>query len=414
MLPESGPVPLEHRDVLGRSRQARAYLSFCMSTSGRTPYEKVLLNLISRQQVDGSWGTPDYPRWSDVLTSLAVQTLLSVGFTEDSTWSIGVPGVQPYTGGVGQALAYLHAERAEPGWGEDVHDTCQALLAFCLVRDRAKYADRIDEGFEHLISQVRDDFRGHRDSEWYGPGFFAAALDALTARGTNRAECTELLERLSGMQHDDGYFGEADMPLEFKVFHTSMCISSLSGQGLPTTTESIERALSWLELSQDPSGAWGGGLGRLRAIFTAYGALGLLTFRSADYPAVRRASDWLVSHQGADGSIEGLEGTVMGARVLSKTQAPGSSQILPVVQLVGITKVLRDAEFVIEGLSAAASVKDDEVARLGAQLRRERDAYLIRLSHKRAGQIGLVVGLLGLILAIVALVPSDTLAGLFT
>jgi hypothetical protein len=414
VLAGGAETPPEHRDVLVRSRQARAYLSFCLSTSGRTPYEKVLLNLINRQQVDGSWGTPDYPRWTDVLTALAVQTLLSVGFADDATWSVSLPGGgRPYTGGVGPALDYLHAQRAEPGWGEDIHDTCQVLIAFCLVRDRAKYQQRIDAGFRYLVEELGDDFRRHRHSEWHGPGFYAAALDALTARGTNRAECAELLERLSRMQHDEGYFGDPDMPLEFKVFHTAMCIASLSGQGMTTTTESVDRALTWLERSQEASGAWGGGLGRLRVIFTAYGALGLITFRGPDHPAVKRAVRWLLDHQAADGSIEAIEGTVMGARALSRALASSGSQILPVVQLVGINKVLRDAEGAIELLSRTAAIREAEVTRLDAIMERERDGYLVRLSHKAAAQLGLAVGLLGLILAVVALVPPETFANLF-
>jgi Squalene-hopene cyclase C-terminal domain len=394
--------------VLARSHQARAYLSHYLSMPGRTPLERVVLNLLQRQAPDGSWGNSDYPVWSWIQTALSVQTLTKLEFPADATWIVNPASSSPYDGGVSKAIAYLCTAEPRYGWGEDTFDHCQVLLALWPFRDNPAIAVRLNAGYEFLLGQVEADFKNQIHKDWYGPGFFAAALDALSVRGTNRDECASLLEKLSAMQHEtEGYYGSESISIDFKIFHTAVCVMSLSAQGLPMATPSINRALEWINQAQDKAtGSWGTGPSKTKSIFTGYGMLALLAFRGPDDPAIELGAKWFLSRQSPDGAIEGIEGTVQGAFCLSRVFPSTSAQLLPITELVEIGRILQDLETTIDVLDGTARSQRAELKGLTAHVTDESDRYLIRITHRAAGQIGLIAGLIGLVLTVVALIPG--------
>jgi hypothetical protein len=373
-----------------------------------SPGEQIVLNLVRRQTESGSWGAIEYPLWTDVLTALSVQALRAAGFDDDATWTVR-DGDRQYPGGIKRALAYLVNSQSDRGWGEDIHDTCQVLITLLESRSNQRdYANAVSRGVAFVVQQLETDFDDFRSGNWFGPGFYAASLDALSRTGSNRHEVTRILGKLLEMQHADGYFGDPAMAVEFKVWHTSLAVMALTSRGvsLPTSSKTIQRGLLWLEQSQNPNGAWGTGVDRFTAIFAAYGTNALQALCGLQHPAARRGLQWILEHQRADGGVEAIEGTVMGAFVLPRMDARPASQLMPVTEFIEIDKVLVDLEQIVLNLTDALERQEESVSAMKQSLRQEIDNYLIKVTHRQAGQIGLIVGLFGLVLAVVALFPG--------
>jgi hypothetical protein len=393
--------------TLERSRHARAYLAHCLSSGNMSPGERVIVNLVGRQSENGSWAAVEYPLWTHVLTALSVQALRASGFDDDSTWTVR-SGDRQYAGGIKRALSYLVESRTERGWGEDIHDTCQVLITLLETKtDQAEFREAIAAGVDLVVQHLQTDFEDFRSSNWYGPGFYAAALDALSRTGRNREQVTCILNKLNEMQHPDGYFGDESMPVEFKVFHTALATMALASRGvsLPTSSPTIQRGLAWLEQSQSDNGAWGAGLDRFTVIFVSYGAVALLSLKGGESKAAAKAVQWMLDHQAPDGSIEAIEGTIMGVLTLPMIEGRQPSQIMPITEFIEVDRVLADLESIVFAQFGEVDSARDRVRALEGELRRENEDYLVRITHRRAGQIGLLVGLGGLVLAVLTLLP---------
>jgi squalene-hopene/tetraprenyl-beta-curcumene cyclase len=100
------------------------------------------------------------------------------------------------------------------------------------------------------------------------------------------------------------------------VYGTSNVLNGLARQRVPASDPMVASALAWLERVQRPDGGWGEGLesyadraamgvGPSTASQTAWGLMGLLAYRPATDPAVRRGVAWLVERQLADGAAAG-------------------------------------------------------------------------------------------------------------
>jgi squalene-hopene/tetraprenyl-beta-curcumene cyclase len=100
------------------------------------------------------------------------------------------------------------------------------------------------------------------------------------------------------------------------VYGTSNVLNGLARQAIPASDPMVERALRWLDAVQNADGGWGEGLesyadrsrmgrGPSTASQTAWAVMGLLAYRGAGDPAVRRGVEWLVSRQLADGEAKG-------------------------------------------------------------------------------------------------------------
>lgn len=99
------------------------------------------------------------------------------------------------------------------------------------------------------------------------------------------------------------------------VYGTWQVLTGLKAAGQPMDEAFVRRAAEWLKSSQKPDGSWGEscatyddpslkGQGESTASQTAWGAMGLMAVFGAKDPAVKKAIDWLVRHQGADGNWE--------------------------------------------------------------------------------------------------------------
>jgi squalene-hopene/tetraprenyl-beta-curcumene cyclase len=107
------------------------------------------------------------------------------------------------------------------------------------------------------------------------------------------------------------------------VYGTWQILTGLKAVGEDMTQPYVLRAANWLKSVQKLDGSFGEsadsyedkslkGKGASTASQTAWGAMGLMAALGADDPAVGRAIDWLVEHQGADGNWEEHEYTGTG------------------------------------------------------------------------------------------------------
>ncbi|UAK23497.1 squalene--hopene cyclase [Sphingomonas nostoxanthinifaciens] len=83
---------------------------------------------------------------------------------------------------------------------------------------------------------------------------------------------------------------------------TARCVSMLAQLGRPEDSEAIARGVAWLERDQHPEGSWWGRWG-VNHVYGTWSVLCALNVAGVDpqTPMVRRAVDWLVSIQNADG-----------------------------------------------------------------------------------------------------------------
>lgn len=394
-------------DLNARSRQLSGFLKACRSSAEHSPLAKVQTFLLHRQQEDGGWAATDYPPWSDILTALTVQGLLESGFREDATWQVETGAGQRYPGGIRRAITHLQDRRGEHGWGEDIFDTCEVIKTFSMLRDRSRVEQDIRWGLDRLTEALETDFAEFTDSDWYGPGFFAAALEVLTLHN-RKADAARVLGRIMEQQDPvDGFFGSPKCGADLRIFHTATCLSALHAQRLPACTEAIERALTWLESVQDPdSGRWGSGLSRMNSIYTAYAFLAISDFRGVPETVDAGGLQWLLDRQNPDdGRVESIEGTVMALHCFARAFPAPVSAALPLTHAVAITSALDRYQEVTESLAAGMREARRELAAVRADYHAEVNRYLLRLTHHRANQIGWIVGVIGLVLAVLAFLP---------
>lgn len=404
MLSDSSSEQDDTAGLLARSHQLNAYLSLYLTPDEGTPLDQVLVFLLQQQTVDGAWEASVYPPWTDILTALTVQSLLEIGFDQDATWPINQPGRPPRTGGIPQALAYLGRSRTDHGWGQDIYDTCQVLKVFLTLDNRQHVEADIRWGLDYLRRQVAADFADSRDSNWYGPGFYSAALQVLARESRHQTAVAYLLERLAKMQdHACGFFGCDDDSMDMKVFHTADSLLTLRTESLSPHAASVEQAVQWLETVQDPvTGRWGTGvLDPLNVIFTAYAVMALIDFRGPGCSAVDKGLRWLRYRQDRDGRVESIEGTVMALQCFAKVFHTPTSPAVPMRYIVETRSLLNDYERTMATVRQNAV---DVAARLDSvrqELDNERGKYFFRLTRRRAAQIGWIVGILTAILPIV-------------
>jgi squalene-hopene/tetraprenyl-beta-curcumene cyclase len=99
------------------------------------------------------------------------------------------------------------------------------------------------------------------------------------------------------------------------IYGTWQILTGLKAVGEDMTQPYVRAAVAWLKKVQKPDGSFGEsadsyedpslkGKGPSTASQTAWGAMGLMAALGTDDPAVGRAIDWLVRHQGRDGNWE--------------------------------------------------------------------------------------------------------------
>lgn len=245
---------------------------------------------------------------------------------EDEVDGLRVAGARSATWDTGFAVQAL----VEADGHTNVEDT--------LVRaDRFLADNQIRESFGDEAEHYRLDPKGGFcfAGGWHGWPVSDCTAEAILARMQNpkgragRQDLTEAVEFILQCQNSDGGFGSyearrVDIPLEWmnpaEMFGDSMtehsyvectasCISALAefGRRHPTVLSSrvdtaIARGAERIRRLQRPDGSWEGNWGVNFVYGTLFGVRGLMAGGAPPQdPAIRRACDFLLSHQRSDG-----------------------------------------------------------------------------------------------------------------
>jgi squalene-hopene/tetraprenyl-beta-curcumene cyclase len=224
----------------------------------------------------------------------------------------------------------------ENSWYPDVDDTAAVVIGFLKQDPATRSAEPVRRAVAWMLSMQ------NRDGGWAAfdvdndrlylndipfsdmdslcdpssPDVTGRVLEALGILGDpgHRAACDRALAYLRAAQEPEGsFFGRWGVNY---VYGTSNVLNGLARVGVPAGDPMVERALAWLASAQNADGGFGEGLesyadrramgrGPSTASQTAWGVMGLLAYRGADHPAVRRGVAWLVGRQRAEGADAG-------------------------------------------------------------------------------------------------------------
>ncbi|MFC2052828.1 prenyltransferase/squalene oxidase repeat-containing protein [Chloroflexota bacterium] len=347
-----------------RARRLSVLLESFAFRGERNPLEKIILYLILNQEESGVWGSPDYPPWTDVITAFTIQLFTTIGFHERSTWEVTrSESASTYFGGVSKAITYLLENQKPRGnWGEDFFDTCQVLKALLPFIKKMSLETQIDKGLTYIKNQIDEDMIDERDSEWFGPGFYAAGADLFNILG-DLETTNHLLEQMYKRQTENGVFCSQEIvdQAEFNdlsLWHTSWAVLAMHSLGIPSEARRLSSSIQWLIEHQNPNGSWGMSLLRHRAIFTSYCLLAIVPVTGENSDIIASGIQWLVERQADDGRVLGIEGTVMAALAFSKIFQYSIAVNIPLNVLLDIQDLIRDHYGVV--LAQQSNIKSVE------------------------------------------------------
>jgi squalene-hopene/tetraprenyl-beta-curcumene cyclase len=128
--------------------------------------------------------------------------------------------------------------------------------------------------------------------------------------GDDSAAARALAYVLASQEDDGSWYGRWGMNY---IYGTWTALCALNAAGLRPDAPAVRRAVEWLVAIQNADGGWGedGASHKLdyegyepaasTASQTAWALLGLMAAGAVDYPAVARGIAWLIGQQGSDG-----------------------------------------------------------------------------------------------------------------
>jgi len=159
-----------------------AFRTWCSSITvpgiTRTTFNGIVAYLLSEQQPEGNWEGGDNT-WNVVMTSVVLKSLAAMQFHRGDAWEFRYRG-REVSGGVDPAVEYVVKEltnKSTDKVGEDIWDTCQALLAMAAF-------GRKDVALSH-VRRIASEWESFYDKasklevRWRGPAYLAAMVDVL-------------------------------------------------------------------------------------------------------------------------------------------------------------------------------------------------------------------------------------------
>lgn len=298
--------------------------------------------ILGSQRQNGSWEVDGYPEWNVVSTALIVSLLIDGGVPPTSRWTTRAGHI----GGPAVALSWLASQAtASNTWGTDLWDTCQVVrtLLRCGVSPEESLVAR-------AADRVRYGLLDHTDStdsqEWFGAGFYAAALRMFsTLEHVDSARvCIDRLLHLQATSGDfagtDGGTAGARVPSEW---HTSQAISALASVEDRDVQMAVTRARDWLLARQQADGSWGSPEGPykyFKTFFTAYAVLAFIDSQQQDRGAAAKACRWLKQRQTAAGGFGDVASSLMAIVALQRFHGPAFSLTIPIPMFMRIQAYL--------------------------------------------------------------------------
>ncbi|WP_229075188.1 prenyltransferase/squalene oxidase repeat-containing protein [Actinoplanes sp. DH11] len=296
------------RDRAVRVQSAFAAVAYPNSTESGpdTSLLRILTDALSSQHPDGSWGSDDAPRQKPCFTAQTIIMLDRIGITYHKPADGRVEALGPGHA-VQQAVRWLESvQRPDGGWGEDIWDGCQVLLALHLCGYRAG-DPCVDRALRLLRSHVGQNWPD-RTSYWFGPSFHGAAMEVFNRyddpafAGRARNQIWEFWDEDAACFRSPDESNGQHAPAEWQ---TACAISGLRSFGtVSPTPERVDRASAWLVKTQSTEGSWG----PMHREITGYCSLrAILALNRSGYPGNRDAAlkgtQWFVEQYSHDGPL---------------------------------------------------------------------------------------------------------------
>ncbi len=236
--------------------------------------------VIGQQEPGGGWpGQGDH--WSEVKTACILKALAGLGYDADSRWTVG-EGPARVDGGIRPSLDFLSRKFSRLTLtgglvGEDLWDTCQALLALAAFGEH-------DAGKQY-VAEIRTRWQEHyrRACEsvprisWSGPSYLSAMGDVLAAyRSILDVESPlgEMLRLLGSLEQrrqgrPTGAYEavNSDDPGKHR-WNTALVLRSLAAWPA-TDPEAVARTASWILDQLDRADRWLGPTDRESPMYLA-------------------------------------------------------------------------------------------------------------------------------------------------
>jgi len=325
--------------------------------------------LLDNTTPDGTW-TDFQVEWNPIITALTCKLLLSCGLAIDTPWYVNESTSARCS--LANSLTWLNSViRSDGTFGTDFWDAAQlgiVVEAFGLQDWLPAY----ESLKRYLLKAIKAREFATDQSQWQGPGFWAAAIEYLRAVHHIK-DANSLSRELIKMSVPDGcwqgHLDPSGAPIVSPVWHTSQCIIVLSCDHTPDHPV-IAKALGWLKRSQHKSGAWVS-VQQYKIYFTAYAILALLYDRDSEGQSLKLAVEYLKNQIGSDGKCSDLGGTLMCALALRAVVGNDFEKEITLVDFLLARKNLTKAHTLENALKA----RDSEVQHLKTELDRYEKKY---------------------------------------
>jgi len=230
--------------------------------------------LLNSASEEGVWHDFD-GSWDPIITTIAAEFLLNAGLRVEDRWYVYREEYKVVS--LFLSFKFLNSKVNDNGsFGTDFWDAAR-LGKLIVSKELKNYFPNYGKLQSYLVEMIEKDNLLLGDSEWKGPGFYAAAVDFLDSAKMD-ALSSKAFEKLLYFQERDGcWVGEKSkegQPNVSPAWHTAQAIMTIKRKNLEKYSKQIERALQWLSDKQEDDGSWPS-LRQYQIYFTSYAILAL-------------------------------------------------------------------------------------------------------------------------------------------
>lgn len=357
------------RELAERALRSQSAIMAACGSDSRQREVAIFNQAIESQHQDGSWGSDDYLSMKPCFTA---QTIDMIWHLENRQQLDEMPNMPTLmiTDRIQRAVSWLRSEqRSDGGWGEDIWDTCQVLLAFSLT-GLTTDDPNVSLGLSHLRSNIEENWPD-RTSYWFGPGYYGSAMEAFN-RFKDQYYANIALEQVCHyFDEDGGYFRlVSDDPQHAPPeWHTACVISGLRSFGsVAPHREKALRSAAWLAQRQTEEGSWNPGHEEITAYCTSRAIAALASNADTRFNQhARRGTEWFIKRCATNQSR--LSTKLMAAAAIARTHSDGIVVTLPLSFVMEVADLLNQFPLQISSLHTETQIASAEVRALESQLK---------------------------------------------
>ena len=364
-----------------------------------------LLNSASKE---GVWHDFD-GSWDPIITTITAEFLVNAGLHVEDKWYVHQEEYKSIS--LSNSFKFLNSKINDNGsFGTDFWDTAR-LGKLIVSKELKNYFSNYDKLSSYLINIIKNDKILMGDSEWKGPGFYAAAVDFLDSVHMEALSSKTFKKLLSLQEHEGCWVGEKSkegLPTVSPVWHTAQAIMTIKRKNPEKYSKQIEKALQWLCDKQENDGSWPS-LRQYQIYFTSYAILAL---SGSKYDKeIRDAENFLKGKIDKQGKCSDLGGTLMCALSfweLTKERMTHNISFMDYTLSTNNAMITNTLEHQINELNEKLSSKEELIKgyKDADIVISKRQLFIIALVSLLITTIGTVAGIYGIKLALESTHPE--------